>query len=74
MDNIRQALAAILGVGDPEQLPLVLDVPVAGKAAGLSQSRSYAAAADGSMPTITVAGRKKVPTIAWLKKLSGEAA
>jgi hypothetical protein len=74
MDEAKRALAAALGLDDPERLPLVLDVPIAGKAAGLSRSRSYAAAADGSMPTIEIAGRKKVPRIAWLKKLAGEAA
>jgi len=57
-----------------DALPLVLDVPVAGKLAGLSRSRSYAAAKDGSMPTIEIAGRKKVPTKRWLARLNGEAA
>lgn len=73
MDEVTRAFAAKLGL-DPDHLPLVLDIPVAGKAADLSRPRSYAAAADGSMPTIKLAGRKRVPTHKWLKKLSGDAA
>ena len=42
--------------------------------AGLSRVRSYAAAKDGSLPTIKVAGRLKVPLKAWKAKLNGEAA
>ena len=57
MDDVTRAFAAKLGL-DPDHLPLVLDIPVAGKAADLSRPRSYAAAADGSMPTIKLAGRK----------------
>ena len=53
--------------------PLVVDVPVAGAMAGLSRVRSYAAAKDGSMPTIRVAGRLKVPLKAWKARLNGEA-
>ncbi len=54
--------------------PLVVDVPVAGAMAGLSRVRSYAAAKDGSMPTIKVAGRMKVPLKAWMAKLNGDEA
>lgn len=54
--------------------PLVINVPEAGEMAGLSRVRSYAAAKDGSMPTIRVAGRLKVPLKAWKAKLNGEAA
>jgi hypothetical protein len=53
---------------------LVVDVPVAGAMAGLSRVRSYAAAKDGSMPTMKIGGRLKVPLAAWTKKLNGEAA
>jgi hypothetical protein len=62
--------------GDPVRKaePLVVDVPVAGAMAGLSRVRSYAAVKDGSMPTIKVAGRLKVPLKAWKKILDGEAA
>ena len=72
-DDLKTAAAALLGV-HVEKLPLALDVPSAGKLGGLNKGRSYAAAKDGSMPTIIIAGRIKVPTIAWLRKLSGEAA
>jgi hypothetical protein len=74
MDDVKRLFAAKLGFDDPDELPLVLDIPVAGKAAELSRPRSYAAAADGSMPTVEIAGRKRVPTHKWLRKLSGEAA
>jgi hypothetical protein len=40
--------------------------------AGLSAPRSYAAAKDGSMPTIEIAGRKKVPLALWRSILNGE--
>lgn len=58
---------------DSDREPLVLDVPTAGAMAGLSRLRSYAAARDGSMPTIRIAGRLKVPLKAWRKILDGEA-
>jgi hypothetical protein len=54
--------------------PLVVDILEAGAMAGLSKARSYAAARDGSMPTITIAGRMKVPLKLWRAKLNGEAA
>jgi hypothetical protein len=53
---------------------LAVDVPTAGAMAGMSRVRSYVAAKDGSMPTIKVAGRLKVPLKAWRAKLNGEAA
>jgi hypothetical protein len=75
MDDVRRALAKALGFENPEELPLALDVPAAGKAAyNLGRARSYAAAKDGSLPTVEIAGRLRVPTYALLKKLSGEAA
>jgi hypothetical protein len=30
MDDLKRMLATRLGIADPEKLPLVLDVPVAG--------------------------------------------
>ena len=51
---------------------LAIDVPAAGAMAGMSRIRSYVAAKDGSMPTIRVAGRLKVPLKAWRAKLNGE--
>ena len=75
MDDLTRLLATRLGIADPKNLPLVLDVPVAGKAFyDLSRPSSYRAAKDGSLVTITVAGRLKVPTLAQLKKVRGEAA
>lgn len=59
---------------EDQQEPLVVDVPVAGAMAGLSRVRSYAAVKDGSMPTIKIAGRLKVPLKAWRKILEGEVA
>jgi hypothetical protein len=53
---------------------LAIDVPTAGAMARMSRVRSYIAAKDGSMPTIKVAGRLKVPLKAWRAKLNGEAA
>ena len=72
-DDLKAAAAALLGI-EVEKLPLVVDVPEAGAMAGLSRVRSYAAAKDGSMPTIKVAGRLKVPLKAWKAKLDGDAA
>ena len=69
--EIKAAAAALLGV-EVEKLPLLLDIEPAGKLGGLTKQRSYAAAADRSMETIVIAGRKKVPTLRWLKKLSGD--
>ena len=71
-DDLKQMLAGRLGV-TPEQLPLLLDVEVAGKAVGdLNRSKSYRAAADGSLPTVLIGRRKKVLTSALLKKLASE--
>ena len=75
MDDLKRMLATRLGIADPEKLPLVLDVAVAGKAFyDLSRPSSYRAAKDGSIVTIVVAGRMKVPVLAQLRKVSGEAA
>jgi hypothetical protein len=60
-------------MSDDPNAPLVLDVPEAGAMAKLSKARSYAAAKDGSMPTIKIAGKLKVPLKLWLAKLNGEA-
>jgi hypothetical protein len=72
-DEAKAMLASLLGV-DPGNLPLTLDVVTAGRAAGQrSKARAYAAVKDGSLPVIEIAGRMRVPTLALLKKLSGEA-
>ena len=71
LEDLKVAAAGLLGV-DVEKLPLVLDIPVAGKLADLNKGRSYAAAKDRSMETIVIAGRMKVPTLRGLKKLSGD--
>ena len=73
-DETKRLFAAKLGV-DPDNLPLTLTVPRAGKAAyGLSPPRAYAAAKDGTLETVTVAGKKHVPTLKLIKKLAEEAA
>jgi hypothetical protein len=75
VDDLKLMLARRLGIADPEELPLVLDVPVAGKAFyDLSRPGSYRAAKDGSLITLIVAGRLKVPVLAQLKKVNGDAA
>ena len=74
MDEAKAMLAALLGVA-VDKLPLTLDVETAGKAIGLgSRSRAYAAAKDGSIPIIEVAGRQRVPTVPLLRQMSGDAA
>jgi hypothetical protein len=61
--------------GRLDDLPIVLDVPVAGKLAGMDRGPAYAAAKNGFMPTVKVgAKRAKVPTRRWLAILRGEAA
>lgn len=73
-EETKRLLAAKLGV-DPDNMPLTLPVPKAGKAAyGLSAPRSYAAAKDGTLETVTVAGKKHVPTLKLIKKLADETA
>jgi hypothetical protein len=52
--------------------PLVASVPDAGAMAKLSKARSYAAAKDGSMPTIKIAGAMKVPLKRWRAILNGD--
>ena len=47
----------------------VYTVPEAGKMAGLSRAGSYAAAKDGTIPTLTLGKLKKVPAAAWHKIL-----
>jgi excisionase family DNA binding protein len=56
-------------VPDPEETPL-LTVREAGAILGLSQSAAYRAIADGSLPSLTISGRHKVPT-ARLRDLLG---
>jgi hypothetical protein len=71
-EELKQLLRQHLGLKPDEPLPLVLDVPVAGKVADMTPQRAYAAARPGGgMPTIQLAGRKKVPTLAWLQILAG---
>jgi hypothetical protein len=48
-------------VPDPEVEP-TLDVPAAGEFLGLGRAASYAAAARGELPVITIGRRKVVPT------------
>src|SRR4051794_12559424 len=43
-------------------LPLLLDVPDAGALAGMSRWASYRAATDGTIPTLKVGNRLRVPT------------
>jgi hypothetical protein len=43
----------------------VYTVPEAGKMAGLSRNGSYAAAKNGTIPTIRFGKLKKVPAAAW---------
>jgi hypothetical protein len=51
-------------------LPLLLDVPDAGRLAGLSRYASYRAAEDGTMPTLRLGERRlRVPTGTWLDRL-----
>lgn len=50
-------------------LPLLLDVPDAGRLAGLSRYASYRAAGDGGLPTLRVGQRLRVPTGPWLDRL-----
>ena len=66
MDDLKRLFAAKLGFADPDELPLLLDIPVAGKGADLSRPQAYRAAADGSMPTVRIAGRDRVPMLAWI--------
>jgi hypothetical protein len=73
LELLRQ-FRAHLGLTEDQPLPLLLDVPVAGKTAGWNRTRSYRAAKTGFMPTIEVSGRQQVPTLAWLRKLSGQGA
>ena len=56
-------------IPDPEETPL-LSVREAAAALGMSQTAAYRAVADGSLPTITISGRHKVPT-ARLRHLLG---
>jgi hypothetical protein len=73
-EETLRCFAAKLGV-DPSDLPLTLPVAKAGRAAyNLSAPRSYMAVKDGSLETIVVAGRMRVPTLKLVKKLAAEAA
>ena len=46
------------------------DVPIAGKALGLSRNGSYEAASRGEIKTIEIGRLKRVPT-SWLRKVLG---
>ena len=74
-DELKRMLASRLGV-EPDQVPLVLDIPDAGRAAAdLTRPQSYRAAANGSFgPLVEFGGRKKVSTLGLLRKMSGKAA
>ena len=78
MKDLQMTLDEIMKAaqeGRFDDLPIVLDVPVAGKLAGMERGPAYAAAANGFMPTIKVgAKRAKVPTRKWINMLLGEAA
>ncbi len=39
-----------------------VDLLLAGRVLGVGKNATYKAASDGSIPTITVAGRRRVPT------------
>jgi hypothetical protein len=47
-----------------------VDVRLAGRVLGVGKNAAYKAAGDGTIPTITVAGRKRVPT-AKLREMLG---
>jgi hypothetical protein len=54
---------------------LAIDIPEAGRMAGLSPQRSYAAVREGLIPVIRVGkSRMKVPLKPWIAKLNGETA
>ena len=62
------ALIHVPAIG--RDLPLLLDVPDAGRLAGLSRYASYRAAEDGTMPTLRLGERRlRVPTGTWLDRL-----
>jgi hypothetical protein len=46
-----------------------MDVPDAGALVGMSRARAYAATEDGTLPTIRVGHRLRVPTARWLDVL-----
>jgi len=62
----------MIGLTEKRDLPLTLTIEEAGRLAGLNRQSSYGAASRGDMPTITLNGRKRVPTERWLRILSGE--
>lgn len=64
----------MLGITEIRDLPLTLTIEEAGRLAGLNRQSAYGAAARGDMPTITLNGRKRVPTKPWLRILNGEGA
>lgn len=56
------------------QEPLAVDIPVAGKMAGMTPQAAYRAAREGFMPTVRIgAQRKLVPLAKWRAILNGEA-
>ena len=50
-------------------LPLLIGVPDAGGLGGLSRWAAYRATQDGTIPTLKVGNRLRVPTCAWLDRL-----
>ena len=55
---------------DPRETP-TLTVEEAGRLLGIGRSLAYAAAKDGSLPTIRIGKRILVPTAALLRMLAG---
>ena len=55
-------------------LPPTLSVASAGKFLGMSTSAAYRAVERGELPTISLSGRKRVPTLLLLRLLGYEVA
>ena len=74
-EETKKLIARRLGYEDPDDMPPTVSVPKAGKAAyNLSGPRSYVAVKDGTLETVMVAGRLRVPTLKLVRKLAREAA
>lgn len=53
---------------------LAVDIPEAGRMAGMTMQAAYRAAREGYMPVVMIGpGRKKVPLARWRAILNGEA-
>jgi hypothetical protein len=72
MDETKRWFAAKLGFENPDDLPLTLTIEQAGRPVGMNKQAAYRAAAAGDMPVIEFGGRKRVPTVAWLRIVAGE--